>query len=119
MQINNMKTGYIASVPALPPHLVYPLFLLEMNLRLITREVYCILLDMVLNGKASMDKHGRRYLTFINPEIAKLIDRTPSTVGHALAELEAAGLIRRHWVSRSSTQPCHTYVKLPVTEVEP
>ena len=42
---------------------------------------------------------------FINPEIAKLIDRTPSTVGHALAELERVGLVKRHWVSRSPTQP--------------
>jgi predicted transcriptional regulator len=45
-----------------------------------------------------------------------LIDRTPSTVGHALAELERVGLVKRHWVSRSPTQPYHTYVKLPAGE---
>lgn len=114
-----MKTDYITNTPALPPHMVYPRFLLGMDLRLITKEVYCILLDMVLNGEASVDKHGRRYLTFINPEIAKLIDRTPSTVGHALAELEAAGLVKRRWISRCPTQPCHTYVKLPAGEDKP
>ena len=95
-----MKTDYITSAPALPPHLVYPRFLLGMDLRLITKEVYCILLDMVLNGEASVDKHGRRYLTFINAEIAKLIDRTP-------------------WVSRCPTQPYHTYIKLPAGEDAP
>ena len=93
--------------------------MLGMDVRLITKEVYCILLDMVLNGEASVDKHGRQYLTFINPEIAKLIDRTPSTVGHALAALERVGLGKRHWVSRSPTQPYHTYVKLPITEDKP
>ena len=100
-----MKTDYITSGSTLPPYLAYPRFLLGMDLRLITKEVYCILLDMALNGEASVDKHGRRYLTFINPEIAKLIDRTPSTVGHALAELEAVGLVKRHWISRTPTSP--------------
>ena len=113
-----MKTDYITSGSALPPYLPYPRFLLGMDLRPSTKEVYVILLDMTVNSEASVDKYGRRYLTFINPEIAKLIDRTPATVGQALAELEAAGLVKRYWVSRSPTQPYHTYVKLPVAEDE-
>ena len=64
-----MKTDYITASSTLPPYLAYPRFLLGMDLRLITKEVYAILLDMVMNGDASVDKHGRRYLTFINPEI--------------------------------------------------
>ena len=111
-----MKTDYITSTPTLPPYLVYPRFLLRMELRPVAKEVYCILLDMAINDEASVDKHGRRYLTFINVEIAKLIDRTPSTVGHALAELEAAGLVTRYWISRSPTRPYHTYVKVPAGE---
>ena len=113
-----MKTDYITSGSILPSYLAYPRFLLEMGLRLVAKEVYALLLDMTVNGEASEDKYGRRYLMFTNPEIAKLIDRTPSTVGHALAELEAAGLVKRHWVSRSPTQPYHTYVKLPIMEDE-
>ena len=111
-----MKTDYITGGSTLPPYLVLPRFLLNMDVRFTAKEVYAILLDMTVNGEASVDKHGRRYLTFINPEIAKLIDRTPSTVGHALAELECIGLVKRHWVSRSPTQP---YVKLPAGEDEP
>ena len=114
-----MKTDYITNGSTMPPHLVYPRFLLGMDLRLSTKEVYALLLDMTINGEASVDKHGRQYLTFINPEIAKLIDRTPATVGHALTELEAAGLVKRRWVSRSPTQPYHTYIKLPVMEDKP
>ena len=113
-----MKTDYITSGSTLPPHLIHPRFLLGMDLRPSTKEVYVILLDMTVNGEASVDKHGWRYLTFINPEIAKRIDRTPATVSQALAELEAVGLVKRHLVSRSRTQPYHTYVKLPVMEGE-
>ena len=114
-----MKTDYITSSSTLPSYLAYPRFLLGMDLRLSTKEIYVILLDMTLNGKANVDKHGRRYLTFINPEIAKLIDRTSSTVGHALTELEAVGLVKRRLVGRSPTQPYHTYIKLPVMEDKP
>ena len=114
-----MKTDYITSDSMLPPCLAYPRFLLGMDLRLSTKEVYVVLLEMTLNGDASVDKQGRHYLTFINPEIAKLIDRTPATVGHALTELEAIGLVKRRLTGRGPTQPYHTYVKLPVPESEP
>ena len=115
-----MKTDYITNGSALPPYLAYPRFLLGMNIRLTAKEIYAIMLDMILNSEtAQTDKRGRRYLTFINPEIAKLIDRTPSTVDHALAELEAVGLVKRRWVSRCPTQPYHTYVKLPAGEDAP
>ena len=114
-----MKTDYITASSTLPPYLAYPRFLLGMDLRLITKEVYAILLDMTVNGEASVDKHGRRYLAFYNKTVAEIIDRTPSTVAHALRELEDAGLVKRHWVSRSPTQPYHTYVKLPAGEDEP
>ena len=35
-----MKTDYITSTPTLPPHLVYPRFLLGLNIRLTAKEVY-------------------------------------------------------------------------------
>ena len=114
-----MKTDYITSSSTLPPCLAYPRFLMWMDLRLSTKEVYAVLLDITINGDACVDRHGRRYLTFKNMEIAKLIDRTPATVGQALAELEAAGLVKRYWVSRSPIQPYHTYIRLPVMENEP
>ena len=38
----------------------YPRFLLGMDLRLITKEVYTILLDMTVNCEASADKHVLR-----------------------------------------------------------
>ena len=107
-----MKADYITRESLLPPYLAYPRFLLGMNVRLIAREVYIILLDMAYSGTdVRIDSHGRRYLTFYNKTIAEIIDRTPSTVAQTLRELEDAGLIEKKLISRSA--PYHVYVKLP------
>ena len=53
-----MKTDYMTSAAALPPHLAYPHFLLGMDLKLITKVVYAVLLDAVTRSH-TMDKHGR------------------------------------------------------------
>ena len=45
-----MKTDYITSGSTLPPYLVYPRFLLGMNVRLTAKEVYAIMLDMTLHS---------------------------------------------------------------------
>ena len=107
-----MKTDYITRESPIPPYLAYPRFLLGVNLRLIAREVYMILLDMAYSGTdVWIDRHGRRYLTFRNKTIAEIIDRTSSTVAQSLRELEDAGLIEKKLISRSA--PYHIYVKLP------
>ena len=114
----NMKTDYITSTPALPPYLVYPRFLLGLNVRLTAKEVYAIMLNMTLDSEhAQTDKHGRRYLAFYNKTVAEIIDRTPSTVAQALRELEDAGLVEKKLIALHT--PYHVYVKLPVMEDEP
>ena len=95
-----MKTDYITSTPTLPPHLVYPRFLLGLNIRLTAKEVYAIMLDMILNSEAAQtDKRGRRYLAFYNKTIAEIIDRTPSTVAQSLRELEDVGLVEKKLIA--------------------
>ena len=107
-----MKTDYITRESPMPPYLAYPRFLLGVNLRLIAREVYMILLDMAYSGTdVRIDKHGRRYLTFNNKTIAEIINRTSATVAQSLRELEDVGLIEKKLISRSA--PYHVYVKLP------
>ena len=113
-----MKTDYITSTPALPPYLVYPRFLLGLNVRLTAKEVYAIMLDMTLNSEnVQTDKRGRRYLAFFNKTIAEIIDRTPSTVAQSLRELEDAGLVEKKLIALHV--PYHVYVKLPIMEDEP
>ena len=95
-----MKTDYIISGSTLPPHLVYPRFLLGLNIRLTAKEVYAIMLDMALNSEnVQTDKRGRCYLAFFNKTIAEIIDRTPSTVAQALRELEDAGLVEKKLIA--------------------
>ena len=112
-----MKADYITGGSALPPSLAFPRFLLGMELRTTTKEIYAILLDMAMNGEGSVDSRGRRYLAFINPDIAAMIDRTTGTVSQSLAELEHAGLIKRRLVKRNA--PYRTYVMLPAGEDAP
>lgn len=113
-----MKTDYITTGTPLLPHLIYPRFLLGLNIRLTAKEVYAIMLDMTLNSEnVQTDKRGRRYLAFFNKTIAEIIDRTPSTVAQALRELEDTGLVEKKLIALHV--PYHIYVKLPITEDEP
>ena len=107
-----MKTDYLTSGFTLPPYLTYPRFLLGMNIQLIAKEVYAILLDMAYSGTDTQtDNQGRLYLAFNNKTIAEIINRTPANVAQSLRELEDAGLIEKKLISRSA--PYHIYVKLP------
>ena len=113
-----MKTDYITSSPTLPPYLVLPRFLLNMDVRFTAKEVYAILLDMALNSETvQTDQRGRRYLEFFNKTVAELIDRTPSTVAQSLRELEAVGLVEKKLMARNT--PYHIYIKLPAGEDAP
>ena len=112
-----MKTDYITSGSTLPPYLAFPRFLLGVNVRFTAKEVYVIMLDMILNSEnVQTDKHGRRYLAFFNKTVAEIIDRTPSTVAQALRELEDVGLVEKKLIALHV--PYHVYIKLPV-ESEP
>lgn len=110
-----MRTDYITSDTPLPPHLIFPRFLLGVNVRFTAKEVYAIMLNMTLNSEhVQTDKHGRRYLAFFNKTVAEIIDRTPSTVAQALRELEDVGLVEKKLIALHV--PYHVYIKLPVED---
>jgi len=89
-----------------------------LNIRLTAKEVYTIMLDMILNSEAAQtDKRGRRYLAFYNKTIATIIDRTPSTVAQSLRELEDVGLVEKELIALHT--PYHIYIKLPAGENVP
>ena len=112
-----MKTDYITSDSTLPPSLAFPRFLLDVNIRFTAKEVYAVMLDMILNSEnVQTDKHRRRYLAFFNKTVAEIIDRTPSTVAQALRELEDVGLVEKKLIALHV--PYHVYIKLPITEDE-
>ena len=108
-----MQTDYITSGAKLPPHIPYPRFLLIVDMKLITKVVYAVVLDAVMRSQTG-DKHGRLYTGLSAKDIAGAIDRTPATVRNALNELEGAGLVER--IPTSYKAPDHIYVKLPSGE---
>lgn len=111
-----MKTDYMTSAAALLPHIPYPRFLLTMDMKLIDRVVYAVLLDEATRAqdKGWVDKHGRLYVALPAAEIAQMINRTPVTVRNAVNALEEMGLVERRLTSH--TTPDHIYVKLPSGE---
>ena len=113
-----MKADYITGGSTMPPYLIFPRFLLDMNFRFTAKEVYAILLDMALHSEAAQtDQQGRRYLAFYNKIIAEIIDRTPSTVAQSLRELEDVGLVEKKLIALHT--PYHIYIKLPAGEDAP
>ena len=108
-----MNTDYMTSSTELPPHITYPRFLLGMDLKLITKVVYAVLLDEATRSqdKGWVDKHGRLYTALPVADIAQVIDRTQPTVRKAITELEGVGLVERRLTSYKT--PDHIYVKLP------
>lgn len=55
-----MKTDYMTSAAALPPYIPYPRFLLTMDMKLIDRVIYAVLLDEATRAqdKDWVDKHA-------------------------------------------------------------
>ena len=111
-----MKADYMTSATPLPPYIPCPRFLLTMDMKLIDRVVYAVLLDEATRtqDKGWVDKHGRLYVALPAAEIAQMIDRTPATVRNAVNALEEMGLVERRLTSH--TTPDHIYVKLPSGE---
>lgn len=111
-----MKTDYMTSAAALPPHIPYPRFLLTTDMKLIDSVVFTVLLDEATRAqdKGWVDKHGRLYVALPAAEIAQMIDRTPVTVRNAVNVLEEMGLVERQLTSHKT--PDRIYVKLPSGE---
>ena len=108
-----MQTDYITSDAKLPPHIPYFRFLLTVDIKLITKVVYAVVLDAAMCSQ-TVDRHGQCYAALSVDDIAGMIDRTPATVRKALNELECAELVER--MPTSYKAPARIYVKLPSSE---
>ena len=108
-----MQTDYITSSAKLPPHIPYPRFLLTVDMKLITKVVYAVVLDAAMRSQ-TVDRHGWCYAALSADDIAAMIDRSPATVRKALNELEGVKLVER--MPTSYKTPDRIYVKLPNSE---
>ena len=106
-------TDYMTIDTDLPPYFPYPQFLMDTPLSHTAALTYALLLDRAhlsqLNGWT--DEAGRVYLIFPVEKIAAALNRSLSSAKNALAELSAAGLIKRK--RRGQFLPYLIYVKLP------
>ena len=95
------------------PYLPFPRFLLGMDLTQTAEIIYAVLLDRANLSRANgwTDEDGNIYIVFPLNKLADMVDKGPTTVKTALAELETAGLIERRRCGNG--MPNRIYVKQP------
>ena len=112
------KLDYFYSDSELPPYLPYPRFLLDIPIGMTPRLVYAELLARSSASRFNgwVDDKGRVYVIYTLADLARDIDRCPTQVKRALAELEEFDLIHR--VS-STTRAKRIYVRFPPDKNDP
>ena len=95
------------------PYLPYPRFLLDVDLTQTAKVLYAVLLDRANLSRVNgwTDEDGNIYIVFPLNKLADMVDKGPTTVKTALAELETAGLIERRRCGNG--MPNRIYVKQP------
>lgn len=98
----------------MPPFLVFPRFLLKVDLSDTAKLVYILLLNrsrLSLKNKSWTNPDGFVYVHYTIRSMAEEIRRCESTVKTAHSDLEKAGLIR--WERQGKNHPNRIYVRLP------
>ena len=97
----------------LPVYLMYPRFLLELDMNDTAKMVYLLLYDRarlsIQNGW--LDEDGRTYIYYTEEHLAEALRRTESTIRTALNTLEHHGLILRK--RQGAGKPNRIYVCIP------
>ena len=79
----------------LPVYLMYPWFLLELDMNDTAKMVYLVLYDRARLSMQNgwLDKDGRVYVYYTEEHLAETLKRTEATIRTALNTLEHHGLI--------------------------
>ena len=110
------NTEYLRKGFAMPPYLLYPLFLLDMALSDSARLVYILLLNrsrLSARRQGYSDEAERIFVNYPIEELARDCHRCTASVKQALSQLEKLGLLERK--QQGGRQPGRIYVKLPDT----
>jgi DNA-binding transcriptional ArsR family regulator len=95
--------------------MIYPRFLLNMELNETAKLIYIVLLDRSRLSQINSgwtDGNGHVYLYYPIKSLADVIQKSEMTVKTALTSLETAGLIERK--RRGTGLPNRIYVKYPI-----
>ena len=98
---------------AMPVYLMYPRFLLELDMNDTAKMVYLLLYDRArLSMQNSwLDEDGRVYVYYTEAHLAESLKRTVATIRTALNTLEHHGLILRK--RQGAGRPNRVYVRIP------
>ena len=107
-------TEFLTVDTSLPPYLIFPRFLLDMELNETTKLLYMILLDrarLSLRNEGWTDASGHVFLYFTIEAMANVLHKSQMTIRTSLAALESKGLILRK--RQGAGHPNRIYVKFP------
>ena len=97
----------------LPVYLMYPRFLLELEINDTAKMVYLLLYDRARLSMQNgwLDEDGRVYVYYTEEHLAETLHRTEATIRTAMNTLEHRGLIRRK--RQGAGRPNRIYVCIP------
>lgn len=107
-------TEFLTTDTILPPYMVFPRFLLDMELNETTKLLYMVLLDrarLSLKNEGWTDESGHVFLYFTIEAMAEVLHKSQMTIKTSLAALESKGLILRK--RQGAGHPNRIYVKFP------
>lgn len=107
-------TEFLTTDTSLPPYMVFPRFLLDMELNETTKLLYMVLLDrarLSLKNEGWTDESGHVFLFFTIESMAEVLHKSQMTIKTSLAALEKQDLIIRK--RQGAGHPNRIYVKFP------
>ena len=98
---------------AMPVYLMYPRFLLELEINDTAKMVYLLLYDRARLSMQNgwLDEDGRVYFYYTEEHLSEALHRTGATIRTAMNTLEHRGLIRRK--RQGAGKPNRIYVRIP------
>ena len=107
-------TEFLTTDTSLPPYMVFPRFLLDMELNETTKLLYMVLLDrarLSLKNEGWTDESGHVFLFFTIESMAEVLHKSQMTIKTSLSALEKQDLILRK--RQGAGHPNRIYVKFP------
>lgn len=107
-------TEFLTTDTILPPYMVFPRFLLDMELNETTKLLYMVLLDrarLSLKNEGWTDESGHVFLYFTIEAMAEVLHKSQMTIKTSLTALEKQDLILRK--RQGAGHPNRIYVKFP------
>ena len=89
---------FLTATSAMPVYMIYPRFLMDMDLNETEKLVYVVLLDrarLSMSNSGWEDESGHVFLIYPIKALAEALHKSEMTVKRALAVLEECGLIHR------------------------